>query len=86
MNSLDDDGFDPEEIEALEKIMDEIMAEESTGYQMVFWVSVGAAKELLETYDEFLAGSKSAGELCLREFGKIAEQLREAVVNDEEND
>jgi hypothetical protein len=85
MNDVSDDGFDPDEIEAIEKIMDEIMAEESTGYQMVFWVTVGAAKELLETYDEFLAGSKSAGELCLREFGKIAEQLREAVVNDEEN-
>lgn len=85
MNSLDDDGFDPEEIEALEKIMDAIMAEEATGYQMVFWISVVGANEMIEAYTRYLKGSVQDGELCLQEFGKIVSQLKKVIENEQDN-
>ena len=87
MNGTDDDhGFDPEQLEDLEKLMDEIIEEESVGYQMVFWISVGAAKELLASYDRYRQGSYQDAILIMVEFTKIIEQLREEVNRDEEND
>lgn len=88
MNGMDDfdHGFDPEQLEDLEQLMDEIMAEESVGYQMVFWISVGAAKELLASYDRYRQGSYQDAILIMVEFTKIIEQLREEVNRDEEND
>ncbi len=85
MNSLDDGGFDPEEIEALEKIMDAIIEEEYVGYQMVFWISVGAANEMIEAYTRYLKGSVQDGELCLQEFGKIVGQLKQVIENEQDN-
>lgn len=85
MNGTEDDGgFDPDEIEAIEKIMDAIIEEETVGYQMMFWVSLGAAKELVETYDRFMSGSNIDAVLCLAEFGKIVEQLREVMIDEED--
>ena len=77
-------GFDPEEIEALEHAMNSIMEEESVGYQMIFWISVGAAKELLESFDRYKQGSEEDAVLIMREFSKIIGQLREAVEEDEQ--
>lgn len=85
MTDAEDSGFDPEQLEALEKMMDEIMEQESLGYQMVFWVSVGAANEMLECYDRYLEGSYEDAVLCMLEFGKIIEQLRAVVMRDEED-
>lgn len=79
-----DHGFDPDEVEAIERMMDSIMEEESTGYQMVFWISVGAAKELLESYERFRHGSAEDAILMMIEFTKIIEQLRDAVESDEQ--
>jgi hypothetical protein len=77
-------GFDPKEIEALEHAMNSIMEEESVGYQMIFWISVGAAKELLESFDRYKQGSEEDAVLIMREFSKIIGQLREAVEEDEQ--
>lgn len=80
----DDPGFDPDEVEEIERMMDAIMEEESVGYQMVFWISTSAAKEMLESYDRYKAGSYQDAILMMIEFTKIIEQLREAVRQDEE--
>lgn len=80
----EDHGFDPEQVEAIERMMDAIMEEESVGYQMVFWISVGAAKELLASYDRYKEGSYTDAVLIMVEFTKIIEQLREEVERDEE--
>lgn len=86
MNGTDDpnEGFDPEQLEALEKLMDAIIEDEASGYQMIFWISHGAAKELLETFDRYYAGSDEDAVLLLVEFAKIVEQLRQTVRSDEE--
>lgn len=83
MIDSEDSGFDPEEIEEIERIMDAIMEEGSSGYQMIFWISVPAANELLESYDRYKAGSYQDAILMMVEFTKIIEQLRDAVEQDE---
>ena len=85
MIDSEDPGFDPEEIEAIERMMDAIMEEESVGYQMVFWISTSAAKEMLESYDRYRKGSYEDAILMMVEFTKIIEQLREAVERDEKD-
>lgn len=75
----DDPFFDPEELEAIAQAMDQIMEDEAHGYQMIFWISKGAALELLEAYDRFREGSKQDAMRCMYEFQKIVEQLRFAV-------
>lgn len=77
--------FDPDQLEEIAQLMDAIMEEEAVGYQMMFWISVGAAKELLGSWDRYIGGSAEDGILCMQEFAKIVEQLRSVVESDEEN-
>lgn len=81
----DDPGFDPDEVEEIERMMDAIMEEESVGYQMVFWISTSAAKELLDCYDNYRLGSYQDAILLMMEFAKIIEQLRIAMGSNEED-
>lgn len=85
MTNAEDSGFDPEEVEAIERMMDAIIEEESVGYQMIFWISTSAAKELLDCYDSYRAGSYQDAILLMIEFAKIIEQLRLAVEANEED-
>lgn len=86
MNATPDDGFDPVELEAIAQAMDHIMDNEATGYQMVFWISHGAAMELLETYDKYKNGSVEDAVKCMYEFSKIVEQLRMSVDEEDTDD
>lgn len=83
-----EDAFDPIELEAIAQAMDQIMENEASGYQMVFWISHGAAIELLEAFDRYRSGSVQDAVRCMYEFSKIVEQLRYNVEasEDEEND
>lgn len=85
MTESEEPPFDPEELEEIALLMDAIMEEEAVGYQMMFWISVGAAKELLESFDRYLKGSAEDGVLCMQEFAKIVYQLKGVVDSDEEN-
>lgn len=80
-----EDGFDPDQLAELEKLMERVVSDETSGYQMVFWISNSAAKEMLDCYDNAVGGSAIDAALCMMEFGKIIEQLRE-VISNEEND
>ena len=83
MNDMED-GFDPDQLAELEKLMEQVVSDEMTGYQMVFWVSASAAKEMIDCYDNAIGGSAIDGALCMIEFGKIVNQLRQIVNGDEE--
>lgn len=78
--------FDPEQLEAIAQAMDHIMDNEASGYQMVFWISHGAAVELLESYDRYKKGSVEDAIRCMYEFTKIVDQLKENVCGIEEDD
>ena len=82
MNATPDDGFDPVELEAIAQAMDHIMDHEASGYEMMFWISHGAAMELLESYDRYKSGSVEDAIRCMYEFSKIVEQLRGYVEED----
>lgn len=84
MTEDEDPFFDPDELEEIALAMDAIMEQEAVGYQMVFWISVGAAYELLESYARYKNGSIQDAILCMKEFSKIVEQLKEVVEADEE--
>lgn len=86
MNKTPDDGFDPVELEAIAQAMDYIMDNEASGYQMVFWISHGAAVELLESYDRYKNGSVEDAVKCMIEFSKIVEQLRWSVDEEDTDD
>lgn len=85
MNATPDDGFDPIELEAIAQAMDYIMDNEATGYEMMFWISHGAATELLESYDRYKNGSVEDAVKCMYEFSKIVEQLRSYYEEDKED-
>lgn len=85
MNATPDDGFDPTELEAIAQAMDHIMDNEASGYEMMFWISHGAAMELLESYDKYKKGSVEDAIRCMYEFSKIVEQLRSNVEEDDDD-
>lgn len=85
MNATPDDGFDPTELEAIAQAMDHIMDNEASGYEMMFWISHGAAMELLESYDKYKKGSVEDAIRCMYEFSKIVEQLRSHVEEDDDD-
>jgi hypothetical protein len=85
MTNEDEPQFNPEELEEIAQLMDAIMEEEAVGYQMMFWISVGAAKELLESWSRYAKGSAEDGILCMQEFAKIVEQLKMVVDLDEKD-
>lgn len=75
----EEEYFDPTELETIAQAMDSIMSNEANGYEMMFWISHGAAVELLESYDRYKDGSVEDALRCMYEFGKIVEQLRDHV-------
>jgi hypothetical protein len=77
-------GFDPQELESIAQAMDGIMEDEASGYEMLFWISHGAANELLEAFDRYQLGSVQDGIRCMYEFSKIVEQLRYHVEEEDE--
>lgn len=81
-----DEMFDPAQLEAIAQAMDHIMDNEASGYQMVFWISHGAAVELLESYERYKQGSVEDAVRCMYEFTKIVDQLKENVYGYEEDD
>lgn len=88
MNAIPDDGFDPDELETIAQAMDHIMDNEAVGYEMMFWISHGAAVELLETFNRYKNGSVADAVRCMHEFSKIVEQLQESIEleNDKDTD
>jgi len=79
-------GFDPIELETIAQAMDNIVTNEATGYEMMFWISHGAAVELLESYDNYKSGSVEDAVRCMYEFSKIVEELRMYVEEEDEED
>ena len=77
-----DDDFDPEELEEIAKTMDRIFANETEGYEMIFWINHNDAVELVTSYKEVANGDPIAIARCFYEFGKIVYQL-EGTINED---
>ena len=80
----DESEFDPEQLEEIAQIMDLIMSNEAVGYEMVFWINKSEARNLVESYDRFKAGSLEDAVRCIKEFSKIIEQLKRVIDDEDE--
>lgn len=85
MTDTSDDGFDPQELEALSKLMDAIMAEDGVGFEMVFWISNSEAKRLVELYDIYASGGDiGSPKPFIDQCMIIASCLKKAMEDEEE--
>lgn len=82
----EEDFFDPYELEEIALVMDQIMSDEVVGYEMVFWINANDAQELVDSYDRFKGGSMDDAINCVKEFGRIIEQLRYVLLEVENDD
>lgn len=83
---MSDSPFDPDELEAIAQRLEEIVANEEEGYQMIFYVSQNDAEDLLENYRRAQKGDPKSKIRCLAEYSKIMEYLDVAVQENNETD
>lgn len=87
MNDIyDDDGFDPDQLKALEKLMDDIIAEDGLGFEMVFWISNKEAKNLVELYNSYAAGEEIKDPRPFIDQCMIIASCLKEVIENEKND
>jgi hypothetical protein len=76
--------FDPDDMTELEGIFAQMIADNEEGYVMEFIISKLAAKELLAIWDNAMFGDPTSIQMCLVEYGKIMQELSDAVFNPDE--
>lgn len=82
----DENIFDPDELESIAQRLEEIVANEDEGYEMIFYISQNDAEDLLENYRRSQRGDIKARARCLVEYYKIMEYLDRAVQDNNEAD
>jgi hypothetical protein len=83
---MNEDDFDPYELEEIAVAMDKIMDGEENGYEIGMFLTHNDALELLHNYHEGQDGDITALNYCWEEFRKIIEALKAQVLEDEEDD
>lgn len=76
--------FDPDDMSELEGIFAQMVEDNEQGYVMEFVISKLAAKELVAIWDNAMFGDPSSIQLCLMEYGKIMQELADALSNSDE--
>jgi hypothetical protein len=76
------EGFDPDDMEELQGIFAEMIADNEDGYIMEFAISKLAAKELVRLWKEASMGVKQAQNISWTEYSKIIAELRKALEED----
>lgn len=76
--------FDPDDMSELEGIFAQMVEDNEQGYVMEFVISKLAAKELVAIWDNAMFGDPSSVQLCLMEYGKIMQELADALSNSDE--
>jgi hypothetical protein len=83
---MNEDDFDPYELEEIATAMDKIMDGELNGYEIGMFVTHNDALELLHNYHEGQEGSIEGLNYCWEEFKKIIEALKEQVLGDDDDE
>ena len=73
------EGFDPEDISELDGIFMSMIADNDNGYLMEFGISVLAAKELIELWEQAESGNFIARIKSWGEYTKIINELQKVV-------
>jgi hypothetical protein len=82
----DENIFDPDELESIAQRLEEVLANEDEGYEMIFYISQNDAEDLLENYRRAQKGDPKSKARCLLEYSKIMEYLDIAVQENNEAD
>lgn len=82
---MNEEEFDPYELEEIAVAMDKIMADELSGYEISMFINHNDALELLHNYHEGLEGDAEALDYCWQEFQKIITTLKVQVLGDEDD-
>lgn len=83
---MNEEDFDPYELEEIAVAMDKIMKDELSGYEIGMFISHNDALELLHNYHEGQDGDIAALNYCWEEFKKIIEALKAQVLEDEDDE
>jgi len=76
---MSDEGFDPHDIDELEGLFTEIVSDNEDGFVMEFIISVLAAKELIDLWEQAELGDYDAQQASWKEYTKIIMKLENAV-------
>jgi hypothetical protein len=76
---MSDEGFDPDDIDELEGLFTEIVSDNEDGFVMEFIISVLAAKELIDLWEQAELGDYDAQQASWQEYTKIIMKLENAV-------
>lgn len=83
---MNEEDFDPYELEEIATAMDKIMDGETNGYEIGMFLTHNDALELLHNYHEGQDGDIAALNFCWEEFKKIIDALKEQVLGEEDDD
>ena len=76
---MSSEGFDPDDMYELEGIFTEIVSDNEDGFVMEFIISVLAAKELIDLWEQAELGDYDAQQASWQEYTKIIMKLENAV-------
>jgi hypothetical protein len=77
-------GFDPEDMEEISDMLDYVVGSHIESYVIQFEIPSQGAKRLIEYYEKAIFGDTKSLSICMFEFGKIIEELKEQIIYDEE--
>jgi hypothetical protein len=83
---MNEEDFDPYELEEIAVAMDKIMDGEANGYEIGMFLTHNDALELLHNYHEGQDGDITALNYCWEEFRKIIDALKLQVLGEEDDE
>ena len=81
---MSNEGFDPDDMDELEGLFTGIILDNEVGFVMEFVISVLAAKELIDLWEEAELGDYDAQQASWQEYTKIIMKLEDAIYGLEE--
>ena len=83
---MNEEDFDPEELESMSVLFDKIINDETQGYEMTIFVSRHDAMDLVEQYNLAKEGNLWALDACWTEYAKMMDELEMQIEREEDDD
>jgi preprotein translocase subunit SecA len=82
---MNEDDFDPTELENMSILFDKIIHDETQGYEMTIFVSRHDAMDLVEQYNLAKEGNLWALDSCWKEYAKMMDELEQQIESEEDD-
>jgi hypothetical protein len=79
----DDFDFNPDDLAELEKRFEHVISDSENGYILELLISRANAKGLLKTWIEACLGDTVSMRAAMHEYGRIMQELKDAMVDDD---